>query len=613
VAFKLALLVPHHSDELPVDFCARLAARNFQSASKFALNMGFGLTDFQGNPERALTQLAEVSGTPLASLRDSSLHNVAGKRYSLRGQVLGEGAIRIRQFAVCPQCLQEDLAASNLPPGAAMRLRSHWMVASIGVCAKHHIVLAEVGERFKGQVRRDWSQVAPDLAPRLSAILDAAIRRLPSEFETYQLNRLSGNTSGCWLDRMHFFVAERTVRAFGMLATFGKDALEKSLNDDELRHASDRGYRIVRDGPARIRQFLSEIKQQDFKKKRVAKKKPLSPLYSYGQLYNRLYWNSTFPEFAPVIDVVADFVLSNFPLGPSELVFKRPVDKRRVHSVFTLSKMFGTQGSRTKDILTAGGLLPCLGCADDNAVFDADKAEALMKAEADGLKQRAAEEHLGVDSFLMKELIGKGFVPRHKHSANRHAYRFLKSELDEFLRLLMAQAAPLPAKEAGRYTDIRRASPLSRCKIIDIVGLILGGKLRNIAVQPDTPGFNSVLVDPEEIKSLLDKAAVPVLSVVQVAERLECDGNRIRFLATRKVLDATFVKNRMSGRNGMNFAKTAIDRFDAEFVSLPKLARTQGRNPQSVRAELRKKGIAPFAAPDGSNTWFYRRSELQTR
>jgi hypothetical protein len=51
-----------------------------------------------------------------------------------------------------------------------------------------------------------------------------------------------------------------------MLATFGKDALEKSLNDDELRDASDRGYRIVRDGPASVRQFLSEIKQQDVKR-----------------------------------------------------------------------------------------------------------------------------------------------------------------------------------------------------------------------------------------------------------------------------------------------------------------------------------------------------------
>jgi hypothetical protein len=124
-----------------------------------------------------------------------------------------------------------------------------------------------------------------------------------------------------------------------------------------------------------------------------------------------------------------------------------------------------------------------------------------MKAEADGLKKRAAEEHLGVDNFLMEKLIGRGFVPCHKQSANRHAYRFLKSELE------IPSAADGPshsaiAKEAASHTDIRRASPLSRCKIIDIVGLILDGSAS------DPKGLSKNPVKSHDFKKPMDDLVV---------------------------------------------------------------------------------------------------------
>ncbi len=45
---KLTLSVPLMPDEFTTDYCARLALRNFRSASAFALDMGFTFPDHRG-------------------------------------------------------------------------------------------------------------------------------------------------------------------------------------------------------------------------------------------------------------------------------------------------------------------------------------------------------------------------------------------------------------------------------------------------------------------------------------------------------------------------------------------------------------------------------------
>lgn len=609
MAYKLSLLVPHMDDEFPVDFCARLAIRNFRSASAFAADMGFALRALRRNREDAMTRLAEVSGVPLLSLHNTTLRR-AGERYFLGDQTLEKGSLRRGYFAVCPDCLVEDAQTFPLPPAAAMRHRSHWMAASISVCMKHHVVLTNVGARACKNSHRDWSHIAPSLVSQLPQIKKESVHRAPSEFETYLFDRLNGKKPGYWLDGLDFFAVERTARMFGLVAFADPNAHSAQLTNAQLSAVNNTGFQIIRDGASGINEFLSKVKREYHREGRPKGKRSYTPASLYGRIYTRLYITAHIPELAPVREIVADHILSNFPVGPGELILQKPVIERRVHSIFTLSKQFGVIGARVAGVLTTGGLLPSPGWDDHDAVVDAAKAEALMQTAMTGISQASAEQHLNIDKRSMEKLIENRLIPRHKQSTSGRGYRFFKSELDQFLGRLLEGAVPVAPDAIGGYLNIRRASPFTRCAVARIVELILDRKLRKIGYLIDAVGFDSILVDPGEIKGLFGKPTVPGFTAVEVAAQLRTTPKVIRELAKRKLLEAIHAKNRMSGGMSMRFTQSAIDRFNAEFVSLFHLAREACRRTDRVKRGLEAKGVLPAWETDGLIVTFYRRSDL---
>jgi hypothetical protein len=134
--------------------------------------------------------------------------------------------------------------------------------------------------------------------------------------------------------------------------------------------------------------------------------------------------------------------------------------------------------------------------------------------------------------------------------------------------------------------------------------------LRKVGYLTDAVGFDSILVDPEEIKNLFDKPKVPEFTAIETAVRLRTAPKVIRGLAKRKLLNAIHKKNRMSGGMSMRFTEYAIAQFNAEFVSLFHLAREAGRRTARIKRELEAQGVFPAKETDGLIATFYRRSDL---
>lgn len=608
MAAKLTLRVPLMPDELATDYCARLALRNFRSASEFALDMGFALSDLRQGNDDTLVRLAEISDTPLRRLREAAVRNL-GKRYFLRGQTLDSGSLHLRQFYVCSKCLQDDINMSDAPAGAAMQLRSHWMLASINVCMKHNLVLQNVGNRLIGQVRRDWSQVALSLAPKLNRLSDIAVERAPTQFETYLFDRFNGKTQGTWLDSLEFFVVERTARMFGLVATGDTRADGRSANDGRFSKADDEGYLISRSGPPGICKLLSEVERKNYEERRMKKKSP-TPAYLYGKIYERLRRNAAIPEFAPVVDVVSEHIISNFPFAAGDLLFNKPVIARRVHSVHTLSKELGVSDTRVRSVFRKMGLLPCPGRKDKEAVFNASEVEALIRSDMDGISQAAAEKHLNIGKPFMEKLIRKGLIKHQGLTDGIQSHKFAKSELDAFFNRLVEGAVAVAPGDVGSLLNISQAAVRTRCLGPDIVKMILNRKLSKVGLLSDTIGIEAILVDPDEIMAMFDEFDVPGRSPVDVATTLKTSAPIVRELVKRKLIHASLGKSRMTGKILMRVTDDAVEQFTTQFVSLFHLAKDSGRGGKLLKRELAAKGIFPAKETEGLSATFYRRSDL---
>ena len=83
--------------------------------------------------------------------------------------------------------------------------------------------------------------------------------------------------------------------------------------------------------------------------------------------------------FDPLRDLVGDFIRTRFPVGPGDIVFGKPVERRVLHSIRTLSKETGLHPKRLRKLLEAAGALPdgSADLADGNYLFDAQRASTL--------------------------------------------------------------------------------------------------------------------------------------------------------------------------------------------------------------------------------------------
>jgi hypothetical protein len=606
---KLTLSVTLMPDEFTTDYCARLALRNFRSASAFALDMGFTFPDLAGGSPIAIAKLSEVSGEPLALLEENSLRWMKTDRCRMKGQVLARQTFRHGHFVGCPECFKEDIETSALPAVAAVRHRMHWVIASVQTCEKHHIALQKLGDTFDGNVRRNWSDIADSIVRNLPVLAATAVPRSPSNFEIYLINRLYDAPTQSWLDRLEFFAAEHSARIFGVVANPNLKTPIYDLSDLELRGVGQAGFEAVNGGAESISLFLLDL-QRNIKrgKAKLRAARGVTPAMAYGRMYASLKRLEKNPAFLPVRQIVAEHALANFPLGPGDTVLGVALESRRLHSVATVAKHFRISPPRALNILTAGGFLPQPGWNDHEAAVDSLEAERLIGQQMESITQLQAQRHLNVSENVMDSLIECNLISRHKQSAAVHAHRFLISELDDFLAGLISGAAPVAPGTSGVFS-LSDVAQKVKTSVHAIVTLIVNRRLKWVGYRTDLRGFSSLVVKPKDVADVLRKSDPQKLSTAATASRLNLSQHAVRHLLRQKLLVATQMKHPVTNQMRDFFEQSDIDRFDAEYVSLFNLSRLTGTQGAKLRKEFAQRSIFPVVEKIGVTT-IYRRVDL---
>ncbi|ODM44531.1 hypothetical protein A9O63_02740 [Cereibacter johrii] len=157
---------------------------------------------------------------------------------------------------------------------------------------------------------------------------------------------------------------------------------------------------------------------------------------------------------------------------------------------------------------------------------DASDGERLAERMRRSLSVTAMPAYLNCCRLQAEALVRHGVVTRIGEDRNNRQFGLnmrAVEDLDEFLARFRSAGTGASALTAG-MADVVEASRILRWPAIDIIKLVLGGRLKRVALLSADLKLKSVLVDTEEVRERLREGdGEGRLSVVEAAERLQLE------------------------------------------------------------------------------------------
>jgi hypothetical protein len=605
----LRLTVKLGAGESPQSFTSRLAAANRLSAREFCLDFGVHFQRAVDGDPVALATVAALGGVPADALTAHAFVRTGRLSYLHRGERLIRDALRRSRPRVCPACIAGDLeSAPAVAPAVAAYGRAAWLIEAVRTCPVHGMSFVQIADDPSPSFFHDFAFHAAAAIGRLEELVDAAARREPSGLERYVLARLEGALAAPFLDAMPLYAAIKTCELVGAVAAFGRTPNLKRLTDDQWWQAGGAGFAVAAGGAPAIGVFLAEL-QRTYDYRRSGREGPQA---LFGRLYQWLEFGAEDTAYDPVRGVVGDHIRSHLPVGPGDIVFGKPVLRRRLHSIRTLSLETGLHPKRLRKILGAVGAVTNdqAGRSDQNTIFPSEGVRDALRRVKSALPLRGAGLHLNAPRVHIRLLAEQGFIrPLVAAKAFAAEDRYATEDLDYFLRRLLQDAHAVGKPKHNQFA-IPAAAKRACCSAADIVRLILDRKLAWIGRLKGERGYLSVLVDVEEIRAKTRGPEHGGITQREMSKRLHTTDGVVRALVKGKHLK-TF-----TARDPVNHCPTVLtcpesaEKFQREYVSLFVLAKERGKHFRAVLRELDAREIHAEFDPEKIGARFYRRDAL---
>jgi TniQ len=602
----LRVTVPLGDGETPASYASRLAAANGLPAREFCLDWDVRFQSIVDGDASAVAKIAQKGGVDASELMAYAFVRGKGLKFEHRGEILTRLLMRRKTVAVCPVCLQADIAKADCKPHLAPYGRAIWQIDAIKTCPVHKVALAVVADDVTPSSLHDWAYYIRPALGRLECLAANAERRQLSAFERYVLARLDRGPGGApLLDGLELYVAIRTCELLGAVARFGRKANLKTLSDDQWREAGDSGFAIASPGKARVFELLGDL-QRTYARPRSGNQGPQAVL---GRIYQILEFGAEDPAFDPVRAVIGEFISSSFPLGPGDTVFGQPVEARRLHSVWTLSRETGLHPKRLRKLLRAAKLVgdEQADGVDNNTVFDAEQGRSAISAAIGAMSLPKAGAYVNAPRVHRQLLVEAGLLTPHLPARAFGAVnKFAVDDLDEFLRRLTADARPVNKPRAGQVS-LPSAAKRACCSAAEIVRMIFDRKLAWIGRLTSERGYLSVLVDVDEVREKTRGREHGGLTLREASIRMSTNDNVVRALIKAGHLRTFTTVNPINRCPQVAIQPEEIERFQKEYVSLFVLAAEKRRHFRRLKQELDASGIRPAFDPRMIGASFYRR------
>jgi hypothetical protein len=187
--------------------------------------------------------------------------------------------------------------------------------------------------------------------------------------------------------------------------------------------------------------------------------------------------------------------------------------------------------------------------------------------------------------------------------------RFAVAALDAFLGRLFDGAHRVPTPKPGQV-NIPAAAKRACCSAAAVLRLILDKKLKWVGRQPGVEGYMSMLVDVEEVRSLVRDPSHGGFTAIALKDGIQTSDRVTHALMVQGHLKTVTVANPVNRCPTQIVRAEEVERFEREYISLFALARLQGRHFRKLKQELDAAGIEPAPDPEKIGATFYRRSLL---
>jgi lambda repressor-like predicted transcriptional regulator len=600
------LTVPLGEAETSWSFASRLAARNGVNAREFCLDWE---TRFQavvnGDPS-ALGVIAGFAGISSSALATHCFYRIGRWGFDYRGQRLDRLMFRYGKIHVCPACLKNDIRRNpKLAPRIAVFHRALWMIDAFRTCPAHNIALVCIADPTDIRTFYDFALcIGPEIAS-LDRLEAAASRRRPSRLENYIIRRLDGAQQSPFLDSLELYAGIRTCSMIGAADLFGRAVSMKELTDDEWHKAGDRGFQIAAGGPAAIAAFLDRLHASfDFGHNGLEGIRAF-----YGRLYEWLASNYEDAAYGPVREIIGQHIRAHLPLAAGQPVFRKPLEKRVLHSIRSLSFEAGLHPKRLRRVLLAAGIIDQRqgGLPDQHVVFAAEAASSLVEAAKSAMSLPEAGEYLNAPRAQVALLAKNKFIEPHVKADTAGALdRFATADLDVFLQRLLDGSTKVH-KPKPHQCSIPVAAKAACCSAVEIIRLALDKKLKWTGTLFGTEGYLSLLVDVGEIKRHVCGPTHGGISLRKVASMLETNDRVVRALIDGGHLKAIVAINPVNRCPQTVVSPAEVARFRKTYISLFQLARARGKHIATVKNEMRAACVKPALAPIRVKATFYLR------
>ncbi|MBY5399515.1 TniQ family protein [Rhizobium leguminosarum] len=596
------LYVPLLDQECLTSFCARFAAANFTTATELCLDMGIRFQNVVDGSDEAIEALAEYGRVAPERLRQSAVRGVGGS-VNVDGEVFARKNYARTRLRFCPECFREDDRSADRMPGTRRYTRRIWPIRFLRTCPQHSCRIVDLGVPPLSSPRfHDFMEAQEAMYDDLEDAMAITSSRSPSGFELFLLRRLRAvRDNGPLLDAMPLELAAFVCELAGVSDLFGAKTAERSLDEDQLWAAGQRGYEYLSAGVPGLHSYLDVMHSR-----LSAVRCDVGGQKIYGRFYTILKDHEN-PALLGLKREIHDYAVRVLPLSGDSEVFGRPSSTRYL-SEKQLRDQFAIRPGHMRKMAVAAGLLDPSEIAA--GAMPREVASSIAASLSDAVLPAQAAELIGVNYTVFKSLRRAGLFSPLLSSGNGVAARerFSRAALLAFVDEIERTAERL---SIDGLDSIIVACKKTSVKFSEIVALLQQKRLKVIGWNPGQPGLAAVMIDPAEVEEALAPCDNGSLQVEEMKAKLVTSNEAISVLLRGGYLRSTVERLPPRFQPRRVISRDDAEIFTLTYVSFLGAEREYGVRRKDLRMAIQRYGLEPAFPVDEVRVSFYVREKLE--
>lgn len=613
MVLRMQPFVPMLPGESFVSWFSRFARVQCDMTSKdFASFLRLPLESVEKTQLTAVTRMHELSGIPAEQLELGGYKQLRYRVYQHRGETFHSEFVSPSQYSICPCCLVNDIVNTNASFGLPVG-QINWAFVPIRTCPIHSVPLVRCKRLTGGMPFQDVAANAPEME-RLLQFASSAQKRELSGLQCYVAARLEGKSGSKWLDNQMIDLASRATEMLGACIEFGPFVNLPSLTQSQWDLAGQIGFSYTSRGDIGVREGLEVIQ-----KNVTCSRTHVGPQGVFGVLYQWIQFKQNSKPVGPFREVFREHILDTIPISVGTDLFGETVERRRRHSVASLSQEFDVHPNTVQNALIRSGMLPRdYDPARHLGAVSVLKSERLMKKMLRSVPVSRIPDYLGCKRPQVANLIKeKILVPIEGERDGRRSISqgVVADDLDAFLRQLRERGKEVCSASDGMQCIVEMAETL-KVPSIDIVKLLLRRGLNRVELLSEKLRFASVLVDEAEVAMKLGvRNGCRGVTITETARSLGLSMRSVEQLLNADTSSETPALRACGQVRHMGRMRNLVDPesiaiFRSTFQRVSDVAADLGKSVQEARTHLEGKGVFPVWDTEKIGAEIYRVADI---